>query len=127
MSLDDLIELVDPADTIPVGASDLDVLEHSCVHLPSIQVHSCPRPPQRRSPTVTDRNSQYKRSNHGTEGALAGLIRELDVDEVLVQADPDGIVTEPRWARPSMLSNTRPASSTRTPDPTPTDPGRRPS
>ena len=33
---------------------------------------------------------------------LASLIRELDVDRVLVQADPDGIVTEPRWAQPSM-------------------------
>ena len=34
---------------------------------------------------------------------LASLVRELDVDNMMVEVDPDGIVTEPRWARPSML------------------------
>jgi hypothetical protein len=37
---------------------------------------------------------------------LANLIQELDVDRILVQTDPDGIVTQPRWARPSMLRRT---------------------
>lgn len=44
---------------------------------------------------------------------LASLIRELDVDRVLVQADPDGIITEPRWAQPSMLSGTAEANMVR--------------
>jgi hypothetical protein len=35
---------------------------------------------------------------------LANLIRELDVDRILAQANTDGIVTDPRWAQPSMLS-----------------------
>jgi hypothetical protein len=44
---------------------------------------------------------------------LASLIRELDVDRIVVQTDPDGIVTEPRWARPSMLSGTADADMIR--------------
>ncbi len=44
---------------------------------------------------------------------LASLIRKLDVDRVLVQADPDGIITEPRWAQPSMLSGTAEANMVR--------------
>lgn len=36
------------------------------------------------------------------------LIRELDVDRVLV---PDRVVTEPRWARPWMLSGTAEADT----------------
>jgi hypothetical protein len=34
---------------------------------------------------------------------LARLVQELDVDEVLVNVDSKAQVTEPRWARPSML------------------------
>lgn len=34
---------------------------------------------------------------------LAGLVRELDVDRIVIRFDADGTLTEPRWASPSML------------------------
>ena len=35
---------------------------------------------------------------------LAGLVRELDVDSIVLRADEDGELIEPRWARPSMVT-----------------------
>lgn len=37
---------------------------------------------------------------------LAGLVRELDVDLIVLRADTGGELIEPRWARPSMLAAT---------------------
>ncbi len=48
-----------------------------------------------------------------TQAGGQHLIQELDVDRVLVQTNPDGIVTEPRWARSSMLSGTPEADMVR--------------
>lgn len=33
---------------------------------------------------------------------LSTLIRQLDVDRLLVRVGREGVLTEPRWARPSM-------------------------
>ena len=35
---------------------------------------------------------------------LAGLVRELDVDLIVLRTDEDGELIEPRWARPSMVT-----------------------
>lgn len=37
---------------------------------------------------------------------LAGLVRERDVDLIVLRVDADGDLAEPRWARPSMLAAT---------------------
>jgi hypothetical protein len=37
---------------------------------------------------------------------LAGLVSELDVDRIVLRADADGELIEPRWARPTMLAAT---------------------
>jgi hypothetical protein len=37
------------------------------------------------------------------QGLLASLMRELDVDRILVQVGADGNLTEPWWAQPSLL------------------------
>lgn len=37
---------------------------------------------------------------------LARLVQELDVDRLLTKVDANDVVTEPRWARPSMLGGT---------------------
>jgi hypothetical protein len=37
---------------------------------------------------------------------LAGLVRELDVDLMVLRTDVGGELIEPRWARPSMLAAT---------------------
>ena len=41
---------------------------------------------------------------------LAGLVRELDVDLIVLRADGGGELVEPRWARPSMVAATVRAS-----------------
>ena len=37
---------------------------------------------------------------------LAGLVRDLDVDLIVLRADAGGELIEPRWARPSMVAAT---------------------
>jgi hypothetical protein len=44
---------------------------------------------------------------------LAGLVRELDVERIVLRFDADGSLTEPRWARSSMLDISRTSSPDR--------------
>jgi hypothetical protein len=43
---------------------------------------------------------------HGLQRLLAGLVRELDVDLIVLRADAGGELIEPRRARPSMVAAT---------------------
>lgn len=46
--------------------------------------------------------------------ALAKLVRQIDVDQVLVQVGKDGQITEPGWAQSSTMESTRPAGDSST-------------
>jgi hypothetical protein len=46
---------------------------------------------------------EQRRESLELQQLLADLVRELDVDQVLVKVDAAGVLTEPRWATPARL------------------------